>query len=114
MVSTKSAHALRSLGKRVQTSRKWSSLSSAAKATKVLQTAERKRCQMKLDDDVDTFCMYRNMEITRIAKDNGRSEKAVRVMLCNSSQFKATRAPNLRNTIIHDLSMKAKACGETK
>ncbi|KAJ6603101.1 hypothetical protein B0H10DRAFT_2229866 [Mycena sp. CBHHK59/15] len=109
MVLTKSAHALRNPGKRVQTSRKRSSLSSAAKATKALQTAERKRRQMKLDDDVDTFYMYHNMEITRIAKDNGRSEKAVRAMLCNSSQFKATRAPNLRNAIIHDLSMKAKA-----
>ncbi|KAJ7140735.1 hypothetical protein C8R44DRAFT_866432 [Mycena epipterygia] len=113
MAVTKSAHAFRNPGKKVQTSRKRVGSSKASQATKALQTAERLRRKLKLEDALDAFFLYRNSETTRIAKENGRSETAIRAMLCNSSQFKATRAPNLRNAIIHDLSLKKKAAGDT-
>ncbi|KAJ6565123.1 hypothetical protein B0H10DRAFT_1965806 [Mycena sp. CBHHK59/15] len=49
-----------------------------------------------------------NSEIGHISQENGKTEKAIRAMICNTSQFKATHAPNLRNAIIHDCSLKAK------
>ncbi|KAJ7159875.1 hypothetical protein C8R43DRAFT_947961 [Mycena crocata] len=49
--------------------------------------------------------------ITKIALDHGKSEATVRALICNTTQFKAHRAPNLRNTIIHDCALKANEAG---
>lgn len=112
MVSTISAHALRNPGKQVQLTRKRTSgLSTAAKATKGLKTAQRKQRQILLEDDVDVFYAYRASEITRLAKLHARTERAIRNMICNTTQYKAQRAPNLRNAIIHDMCMKRKEAG---
>ncbi|KAJ7065933.1 hypothetical protein B0H15DRAFT_807653 [Mycena belliarum] len=109
-----SAHAIRNPGRAVKASRHRARLSIAAKATRALKAAETKRRLQLLEDDVDKFYEWRASEITRMAHAYSVTENTVRKMICNTTQYAATRAPTLRNAIIHDQSLKAKAEGDNK
>ncbi|KAJ6602916.1 hypothetical protein B0H10DRAFT_1958057 [Mycena sp. CBHHK59/15] len=114
MPSAPAPHTIRNPGKRVQRSRRRVALSGAAKASKTLQAAESRRRREAFDDAIDAFFAYRQSEISRIAKEHGKSEKVVEGILCNKTQYKSTRAPSLRNAIIHDRALKAQAEGNSK
>ncbi|KAJ7694860.1 hypothetical protein B0H17DRAFT_931362 [Mycena rosella] len=109
-----SGHATRNPHKAIKKSRQRAALSEASKASKVLATALRKERQMLLEDDVDEFYAYRAGEIVRLATKHSVTPDTVRKMICNTTQFKTTRALNLRNAIMHDRAVKAKAAGESK
>ncbi|KAJ7159364.1 hypothetical protein C8R43DRAFT_1124574 [Mycena crocata] len=105
-----SAYATRNPGKPVQPSRKRGK-GDAADGTAALNAAERLRNKIKYEAAVDDFWEYRAAEITRIAKECHKSEKVVRAMICNSSLWKPTRRPGLKNAVVHDRSVKAKEAG---
>ncbi|KAJ7138736.1 hypothetical protein C8R43DRAFT_955214 [Mycena crocata] len=108
VIIRKAAYATRNPGKAVQPSRKRAKKGDAATGTAALDAAKRLQRKIKFDDAIDGFWDYRTAEITRIAKDCHKSESVVRSMLCSSSLWKPTRRPTLKNTVIHDRSVKAK------
>ncbi|KAJ6628302.1 hypothetical protein B0H10DRAFT_1940499 [Mycena sp. CBHHK59/15] len=114
MPSAPAPHTIRNPGKHVQLLRRRVALSGAAKASKTLQAAESRRRREAFDDTIDAFFAYRQSEISRITKEHGKSEKVVEGILCNKTQYKLTRAPSLRNAIIHDRALKAQAKGNSK
>ncbi|KAJ7451072.1 hypothetical protein FB451DRAFT_1145862 [Mycena latifolia] len=50
--------------------------------------------------------------VAELVKEYNRSAEYIRGLLMNPSQFKSTRAVNIRNAIVHDLHVKAKERGE--
>ncbi|KAJ7467012.1 hypothetical protein FB451DRAFT_1483998 [Mycena latifolia] len=114
VASAPSAHANRNPGKAVQPVRKRGTLSAATKASKALTRADNKRRALLLEDDVDSYFLYRASEITRLATKHSVKEEAMCKLLCNVTQFKARRRPNLRNAIVHDLSLKVREAGGRK
>ncbi|KAJ7445934.1 hypothetical protein FB451DRAFT_1292519 [Mycena latifolia] len=114
--ATLSAHAVRNPGKSVipVRVRPRTHVSEAAKASKELKAALAKDRKIALEDDVDAFFAFRASEVTRISTKHSVKEEMVRKMLCNTTQLKTTRGPNLRNAIIHDLALKTRAAGDTK
>ncbi|KAJ7472625.1 hypothetical protein FB451DRAFT_1469460 [Mycena latifolia] len=112
--SAPSTHANRNPGRALQAVRTRNTLSAATKASKALTRADNKRRQMLLEDDVDTYFIYRASEVTRLAVKHSVKEEVVRKLLCNVSQFKARWRPNLRNAIVHDLAVKAREAGDRK
>ncbi|KAJ6522109.1 hypothetical protein DFH09DRAFT_1424189 [Mycena vulgaris] len=110
--SLPSAHSQRNPRKPIIPARRRQTQSQASRASKELEAALRKERQMRLDDDIDAFYALRAQRITEIAQDHGKSEKAIRAIISNTTQYKASRAPNLRNAIIHDRAVKAKEAGD--
>ncbi|KAJ7092807.1 hypothetical protein B0H15DRAFT_947631 [Mycena belliarum] len=106
-----SAHAQRNPSQPVKLSRSrpQAKLSAAAKATKNLNLALRQERLIAFELDLDAHHEFREAEITRIAEKHHMKEETVRQKLCNTTQVKTTRAPNLRNAIIHDMALKARA-----
>ncbi|KAJ6587573.1 hypothetical protein DFH09DRAFT_1274476 [Mycena vulgaris] len=109
-----SAHSIRNPGKAVIPSRKRASISDAAKASKALTAVMSKERDRRLLEDVDGFWAFRSAEISRMAEKHSVSEDKVRKLVCNTTRLKTKRAPNLRNALIHDMALKAKAAGDVK
>jgi hypothetical protein len=93
----------------VQLSRRRQPVSRAAKATKALAAAQSKQKKLAFYADIDKHFLDVNTSIVDIAKKHGKKEKVVRAIVSSRSQFKAQRAPSLRNAIIHDMAVKAHA-----
>ncbi|KAJ7080783.1 hypothetical protein B0H15DRAFT_953380 [Mycena belliarum] len=109
-----SAHARRNPGKQTQPSRRRATVSAAAKSTNALNSAERKRRRIALEDDIDGFYEFRGEEIIRLADLHSVKESVVRKMICNVNNIKQTRRPSLRSAYLHDMGLKAKADGSSK
>ncbi|KAJ7166570.1 hypothetical protein C8R43DRAFT_946115 [Mycena crocata] len=112
--SQPSAHSTRNPAKGVIPARKrWAQdRSQAGRNTKALMTAMRKQRLAAYHEDIDEFYANRAVWITKTSQKHSKSEEQVRAMICNTTQFKSRRAPNLRNAIIHDRAVKAKEAGE--
>jgi hypothetical protein len=109
--TTPAAHATRNPGRAVQLSRSRHRLSTAAKATKALTAAHNKEKKLAFYADIDKHFMEVTASIIEIAKKHGKKEKTVRAIVSSRTQFKAQRAPSLRNAIIHDMAAKAHVAG---
>ncbi|KAF7341886.1 hypothetical protein MSAN_02044200 [Mycena sanguinolenta] len=112
--SKPSAHATRNPGKRVQLSRRRLGLSGAERVNAAIKTLESRQRKHDYEEAIDQFFLYRDVEISRIAKAHGKSERVVRNLLCHKTQYKTQRKKTLRNAILHDRALKAKESGESK
>ncbi|KAF8198668.1 hypothetical protein K438DRAFT_1966635 [Mycena galopus ATCC 62051] len=107
------AHAMRNPAKRVQLSRRRAAYSGGAKATRVLTAIENKVKKIAFNKDMDEFFADQDQRIREIATAHKKKISTVKNLVFSRSQYKASRTPSLRNTIIHDLAVKAKAEGKT-
>ncbi|KAJ6622051.1 hypothetical protein B0H10DRAFT_2214658 [Mycena sp. CBHHK59/15] len=57
--------------------------------------------------DIDELFNQHEEDIAELTTKHEKKPEYIRALLTNTSQYKSTRQPNLRNTIIHDLSVKA-------
>ncbi|KAF7367669.1 hypothetical protein MSAN_00830600 [Mycena sanguinolenta] len=112
--SKPSAHATRNPGKRVQLSRRRLGLSGAERVNAAIKMLESRQRKHDYEEAIDQFFLYRDTEISRIAKAHGKSERVVRNLLCHKTQYKTQRKKTLRNAILHDRALKAKESGESK
>jgi hypothetical protein len=109
-VKLPSNHSLRNPLRPIQpTRRRREGDSAATKASKKLKRAQNKRARLALESDCDDFAELRDQEIVRLAALHHVKEDRVRKLLTNASTVKRERAMTLRNAIVHDLSLKAKA-----
>ncbi|KAJ7168419.1 hypothetical protein C8R43DRAFT_1121574 [Mycena crocata] len=108
-----SAYASRNPMKPTQPSRKRKRAGKGDAAQKSSQVNATEALERKIlyEDSLDGFWEHRTTEIVRIAKTCHKSEREVRKMLANKSRYKTTCRPNLKNTLMHDRSLKAKASG---
>ncbi|KAJ7895878.1 hypothetical protein B0H14DRAFT_2558350 [Mycena olivaceomarginata] len=110
-----SLHALRNPSRRVQLSRvRCVGASSASKATQTLLTAKAKKRKIDLNNEVDDFFAERNKKITELAARYCKKESDIRALLCNTSQLKAHRRPNLRNGVLHQQALDLQERGISK
>ncbi|KAJ7799761.1 hypothetical protein B0H14DRAFT_2616791 [Mycena olivaceomarginata] len=93
--------------------KKTGKLSDAEKATRRLATAARKAAQDVLAADLDIFTSKREDTIVDLATKHGKTEDYIRSLLMSESRFVQTRAPTLRNGLIHELAAQAKMDGIT-
>ncbi|KAF8217908.1 hypothetical protein K438DRAFT_1747160 [Mycena galopus ATCC 62051] len=107
------AHAMRNPAKRVQLSRRRAGYSGGSKATRVLTAIENKVKKIAFNKDMDEFFADQDVRIREIATAHKKKIPTVKNLVFSRSQYKAARAPSLRNTIIHDLAVKAKVEGKT-
>ncbi|KAJ7439665.1 hypothetical protein FB451DRAFT_1569846 [Mycena latifolia] len=111
-----SSHASRNPSRPVQTSRRvgrpTGKLTESQKATRALQAARRKVQKNSMEARIDGWYEKREEFVAELVKEYNRSAEYIRGLLMNPSQFKSTRAVNIRNAIVHDLHVKAKERGE--
>ncbi|KAJ7023108.1 hypothetical protein C8F04DRAFT_1193768 [Mycena alexandri] len=86
-------------------------LSDAEKATRALAQQAREKQKAALNDDIDTFVTRRDELIHDLALKHHKKEEYIRSLLLSESQYTKTRAPSLRNAVIHHLSEMSKAAG---
>ncbi|KAJ7090450.1 hypothetical protein C8R44DRAFT_957496 [Mycena epipterygia] len=113
--SNATTHASRNPAKAVQEARsrkKAEPLSDSQKATRKEQAARRQMTTQDFNDDIDKFYAYRGKIAVELAEKYGRTVEYIQALLINASQFKTTRTITLRNTIIHDISVKGKEDGK--
>jgi hypothetical protein len=113
MPSAVSAHAVRNPGRQVQLARRRSTgkRSSATKQTAALQKAQSKLRRAEFQDEIDAIFAHREEAVERIAAKYDKTQNVVRAALMSSSQYKATRAPTLRNAVVHQRSLDLHAEG---
>ncbi|KAJ7795926.1 hypothetical protein B0H14DRAFT_3495388 [Mycena olivaceomarginata] len=110
-----SLHALRNPSRRVQLSRvRRVGASGASKATQTLLTAKAKKRKIDLNNEVNDFFAERNKKITELAARYCKKESDIRALLCNTSQLKAHRRPNLRNGVLHQRALDLQERGISK
>jgi phosphopantetheinyl transferase (holo-ACP synthase) len=110
-----SSHALRNPSRRVQLSRvRRVGASGASKATQTLLTAKAKKRKIDLNNEVDDFFAERNKKITELAARYCKKESDIRALLCNTSQLKAHRRPNLRNGVLHQRALDLRERGASR
>ncbi|KAJ7084528.1 hypothetical protein B0H15DRAFT_949931 [Mycena belliarum] len=112
-----STHATRNPTRPVQKSRGRAGrpagkLTPAQKATRALQAAQRKLKKRELEEDIDSWYEKRDTFVEELAQRHNRTTEYIMGLLTNPSQFKSRRAISIRNAIVHDLALKAKARGE--
>jgi hypothetical protein len=54
-----------------------------------------------LKAEVDVFFNHRDTETSRLAKKYNKSEVNIKLLLTNESKYQKTRAPSLRNALVH-------------
>ncbi|KAJ7019159.1 hypothetical protein C8F04DRAFT_1324250 [Mycena alexandri] len=101
MARTTAAHALRNPGRRVQLSRPRTSKSKAVRASDDLRLASSRRVRTEFNAAIDTEFTRRETVIMEIASMSNKKATYVRALLNSTSQFKAKRAPTLRNALLH-------------
>ncbi|KAJ7713643.1 hypothetical protein B0H14DRAFT_2644732 [Mycena olivaceomarginata] len=110
-----SSHALCNPSRRVQLSRVHRmGASGASKATQTLLTAKAKKRKIDLNNEVDDFFAERNKKITELAACYCKKKSDIHVLLCNTSQLKAHRRPNLRNGVLHQRALDLQERGISK
>ncbi|KAJ7748094.1 hypothetical protein B0H16DRAFT_1725705 [Mycena metata] len=95
-------HALRHLGRQVQLSRPRVSKSKATRASDDLRLASLRKTKSELNAAIDAEFLRREEVIADIVQSSQRKAVYIRSLLSSTSQYKATRKPSLRNTVIHD------------
>ncbi|KAJ7669096.1 hypothetical protein B0H17DRAFT_1209746 [Mycena rosella] len=115
--SSSTTHATRNPTQPVQKSRHRvgrpsGKLTPAQQAMRALQVAQRKLKQRELEEDIDGWFKRRDKFIEQVAERHDRTVDYIKALLTNPSQFKLTRAINIRNAVVHDLHLKAEARGE--
>lgn len=111
-VNDATSHASRNPGKDVQDARsrkKAEPLSDAQKATRALTRVAKKLLQEEFEQDLDAFYAYRGKTVIELAAKYSREPDYIKALLINSSQFKQTRTISVRNAVIHDIAVQAKA-----
>jgi hypothetical protein len=88
--------------------KKTGKLSDAEKATRALGAASRKLAQNALAADLDKFASNREDTVADLATKHGKKEEYIRVLLMSETRYPETRAPTLRNALIHQLSEEEK------
>ncbi|KAJ7076919.1 hypothetical protein C8R43DRAFT_1143593 [Mycena crocata] len=97
------SHATRHPGKAVQAVRARKKVAAenkptdAEKATRAITQGKKKLAEQALNDDIDAFFALRGRTITELAAKHDVKPEYIRARLLQSSQFKATRAPSLRD-----------------
>ncbi|KAJ7737602.1 hypothetical protein DFH07DRAFT_779285 [Mycena maculata] len=103
-----STHAARNPTKAVQQPRRRAGQSSATKATKALAAAQRAQAKDMLFADIDEHYLEKRQLIKDLAKKHNKKENYIKKLLNNDVHTKTRRSANLWNTVVHDLSIKAK------
>ncbi|KAF8132142.1 hypothetical protein K438DRAFT_1998698 [Mycena galopus ATCC 62051] len=109
--TTPAPYATRNPGKTAQKSRRRVGPSDAGRVNNAIKKAESKQRREEFEDEIDAYFAFRDAEVSRIAKAFGKTDRLVRGLLCNKTQFKAERKPSLHNAIMHDRALKAKESG---
>ncbi|KAJ7768421.1 hypothetical protein B0H16DRAFT_1716423 [Mycena metata] len=110
------AHSVRNADKDVQKTRgrkRTGPLSDAEEATRALALQARQANKAALTKDIDEFTAQRDSTIHDLAQKYHKKEEYIRALVLHETQYTKTRAPSLRNAVIHDLSEKAKQAGNT-
>lgn len=76
-------------------------LSDAQKVSAEARTAINKENANALQVELNNFFEFRDVEITRLAKQFNKSEAKIKQLLSNETTFKNTRAPSLRNALVY-------------
>ncbi|KAJ7791039.1 hypothetical protein B0H14DRAFT_3568193 [Mycena olivaceomarginata] len=93
--------------------KKTGKLSDAEKATRALGAASHKLAQNALAADLDKFASNREDTVADLATKHRKKEEYIRALLMSETRYPETRAPTLRNALIHQLSEEAKQEGIT-
>ncbi|KAJ7736991.1 hypothetical protein DFH07DRAFT_779526 [Mycena maculata] len=78
----------------------------------VLRYQKNKEKALALAADVELHSQSVNETIQRLALKHSRKPVYIKKLLTHGKQFKQRRANNIRNAIMHDLSVKAKEAGD--
>ncbi|KAJ7858439.1 hypothetical protein B0H13DRAFT_1901820 [Mycena leptocephala] len=109
--STLSAPAQRNPSKPVQPVRHHQPQSQATKASRELANQQRRNQAERLENNLQDYFNTQAKFINDLCDRYGRSEEYIRKLVCHGVRFANKRAPNLRNAIGHNLSLKAKEEG---
>ncbi|KAJ7041675.1 hypothetical protein C8F04DRAFT_1176770 [Mycena alexandri] len=99
--SAQSAHAACNPGRQVQLSRLRTGKSRAVRASNDLRLASLRKRRNILNAAVDAEFLRCESALADIVRLSGKKASYVRSLLASTSQFKATRAPTLRNAVLH-------------
>lgn len=83
-------------------------LTESQKATRALQAAQRKIKLRELEEDIDAFFEGKEELVARLVKKHSKSSAYIKGLLNAPSQYRATRAINIRNAVVHDLALRAR------
>ncbi|KAJ7254623.1 hypothetical protein B0H12DRAFT_1233287 [Mycena haematopus] len=114
MPSDPSAHAARHPIFRVQLSRRRVGKSKATKASDNLRLEQYRKRRVDFQEAIDTEFERRARAIAEISAAYNKKSTMVRGILNSISQYKSTRAPSLRNAVVHQRAVNYQAEGETK
>ncbi|KAJ7756081.1 hypothetical protein DFH07DRAFT_773274 [Mycena maculata] len=107
---TLSTHAARNPTRETQPTRARTGKSSATKKSNVISSSKEKA--LALAADVELHSQSVNETIQRLALKHSRKPVYIKKLLTHGKQFKQRHANNIRNAIMHDLSVKAKEAGD--
>ncbi|KAJ7036309.1 hypothetical protein C8F04DRAFT_1258162 [Mycena alexandri] len=99
--SATSGHSLRNPGRQVQLSHPRAGKSKATRASDDLRLASLRKSRSLLNAAIDAEFLRREGALADIVKSSGKKAAYIRSLLGSASQFKATRAPTLRNAVVH-------------
>ncbi|KAJ7254115.1 hypothetical protein B0H12DRAFT_1233539 [Mycena haematopus] len=114
MPSDPSAHAARNPVFRVQLARRRVGKSKATKASDNLRLEQSRKRRVGFQQAVDTEFDRRAQAIAMMSAEYNKKPNMVRGILNSISQYKTTRAPSLRNAVVHQRAVNYQAEGETK
>ncbi|KAJ6547647.1 hypothetical protein B0H19DRAFT_1266549 [Mycena capillaripes] len=86
--------------------------SNASRATNTLATNESREKRLQLEQEVEDHVIDFQAKVTSLSIKYGRKENYIKKLLGNSAQYAQKRGLNIRNAIMHDLSVKAKEAGD--
>lgn len=102
-----STHAVRNQTRAVKPTRKRGKSGASNNSNKVA-TEARAAARVVLEADVEEHYEDFQAKVTTLSIKHGKKERYIRKLLSNGTQYKKRRALNIRNAIVHDLSLKAK------
>jgi hypothetical protein len=76
-------------------------LSDAQKVSAASKREINKENASALKVEIDAFFDHRDTEISRLAKKFNKSEVKIKQLLSNETNYQKTRAPTLRNALVH-------------
>jgi hypothetical protein len=77
----------------------------AEKATYEARRQLNKTNAQALQAAIDVFCAERNTKIEQLAKEYGKKAAYIRNLVTNATHYKNTRAPSLKNALVHHKSV---------
>ncbi|KAJ7256858.1 hypothetical protein B0H12DRAFT_1232759 [Mycena haematopus] len=111
MPSAPSTHAVRHPLVRMQLSRRRLTKSSAVRASDNLRLEQSRKRRVDFQEAIDEEFERRAALIAEIAQRYHKKPNFVRGILCSISQYKTTRAPTLRNAVVHERAKDYRAEG---